>query len=404
MSIRIFCRSLGIGAMLWNAFAAQSVLAAATADVSLPPGCEIATPRAGAKPAMKSVESVFPPVQLQIRTPVAPIPFPSGGRNYLVYELHLQNFAGDPLTLRGIEVTDADNGAEKLIAEFKEAHLHALLRPVGIESDDHRRLGGGQGAVAFLCLAFDGTAAVPGKLRHRVLLNKSTADGPVIEVRRTALPVLGPPVVGDGWNARNGPHIDSHHRMGLLVAGGLPQISRRYAIDWRKSKQGAPLSGDARDLRSYYTYGEKLLAVADGTVVVARDGFPDNVPRTEAGFETAVPVTLETVGGNMVVIDLGNGLFASYAHMQPGSVRVKAGDRVKRGRLLGRIGNSGDSRWPHLHFQVTTTPDLFDSEGVPFLIDRYRAKDGDNAWEMRAQEFPLGPPVLIDFGGSAKEE
>jgi hypothetical protein len=60
-------------------------------------------------------------------------------------------------------------------------------------------------------------------------------------------------------------------------------------------------------------------------------------------------------------------------------------NRVKRGQLLGRVGNSGDSHWPHLHCQVTTTPGLMDSEGAPFVIDQYRMKAADKDWETRTR-------------------
>lgn len=399
MSIRISGHATGIAALLWTVFTGTSVFAANATDLPLPNGCEIAAHRAGTEAASKALTPAFPPIQLQIRTPVEPTVFASAGRNYLIYELHLQNFASDPLTLRSIEVIDINNGIEKPIAEFKEAHLKAVLRPIGIdEIDDYHRVKGGQSMVAFLCLAFDSNAAVPGKLRHRVLLENDVADGSVIDVHRAPLPVLGRPLIGTDWNPRNGPNIESHHRTGLLVAGGLAQISRRYAIDWRKSKNGTTFSGDARDVHSYYAYGEKVLAVADGTVVVAKDGLPDNIPRTEAGFETAVAMNMETVAGNTVVIALGDGQFASYSHLLPGSVRFKQGDRVQRGQLLGRVGNSGDARWPHLHFQVTSNPNIIASEGSPFVIDQFRMKVAGKEWMTRTKEFPWGDEVVIDFG------
>jgi murein DD-endopeptidase MepM/ murein hydrolase activator NlpD len=66
-------------------------------------------------------------------------------------------------------------------------------------------------------------------------------------------------------------------------------------------------------------------------------------------------------------------------------------------QVLARIGNSGDAREPHLHFQVTTSPTLLAGEGVPYLIDRYRAKSAADAWEERTRELPL-KDMLIDFG------
>ena len=76
-------------------------------------------------------------------------------------------------------------------------------------------------------------------------------------------------------------------------------------------------------------------------------------------------MTLDTMGGNLVVLDLGSGLFAFYAHLQPGSIRVKAGDKVQKGQVIGRVGNSGNGNAPHLHFQVSDRPSLLLSDGVP---------------------------------------
>lgn len=393
------CFHVAVAALLWNITAGAPAFAVPTVDVPLPPGCESAGQRPAAAPGGKAPEMAFPAPQLQIHTPVAPVLFPSGGRNYLVYELHLQSFAGDPLALRGIDVINAD-AAEVPIAELKDAFLRLVLNAPEKDgaSEKSPRLEARQSAVAFVCLAFDASAKVPARLRHRVHVDGATVDGPVVRSHRTALPVFGRPLAGSGWAPRNGPHIGSHHRMGLWVTDGRAQISRRFAIDWRIFKDDAMFAGDARDVHSYYAYGKQVLSVADGIVVQASNHFPDNVPRTAAGFETAVPMTMESVAGNTIVIKLRNGQFASYSHLQPGSVRVKTGDRVKRGQLLARVGNSGDSRWPHLHFQVTTTPEIMNSEGVPFVFDRFRTKLANGTWATRTHEFAWGDAMAIDFG------
>lgn len=381
-----------------SAFALAS--SASAAKVPLPHGCEPAGADVVVAPAASPAPPAFPPIQLQMRTPLEPTVVPSAGRNYLVYEVHFQNFAADAMTLRGIQVLDADKANAGPIADIKEAQLGVRLRSItiGDNGGSNRTLGTGQGAVAFLCLAFEGNAPVPAKLRHRVLLDGAVADGPAIGTRTTPLRVLGRPVAGADWSPDNNPSLRSHHRMGLWVADGIAQISRRFAFDWKKyDKQGKSWSGDQRDVRSYYAYGAKTLAVADGTVVVAQDGYPDNIPRTPAGFEPAVPVTMESIAGNRVVIDLGGGQFAYYAHLQPGSVRVKTGERVKRGQWLAQVGNSGDARQPHLHFQLTNNPDIMASEGLPHLFDQYRIKVSDVTWKPRSREYPMGD-VVMDFG------
>lgn len=393
-------------AFAWSAGAAASGTAgtvreaAASGDVHVPGGCarvegQVA-PLTTNAPAMPS----FLPTQLEVRTPVEPTVFPSAGRNYAIYELHLRNLTGEPVELQGIEVQGEGTGTAPL-ATFTAAQLPALVFPRAYdmsaeEADASRRLADGQGTVAYLCLAFDAGMAVPARLRHRVVLQQGSADGPAIATDRTPLRTLAPPVAGPDWFAAGGPGNTSHHRVGLLVIGGQARISRRHAIDWRQVRDGASVAGDALDVRAHHAYGETVYAVADGTVTSAKDGFPDNIPRTPKGFDTALPITMDNIAGNTVTLDLGDGLFALYAHLAPGSVQVRTGDRVTRGQALGRIGNSGDSREPHLHFEVTDSPGLLAGEGLPYLIDRYDIRMPDGSLVQRANELPV-QEMHVDF-------
>ena len=73
---------------------------------------------------------------------------------------------------------------------------------------------------------------------------------------------------------------------------------------------------------------------------------------------------------NYVILALGNGGLAFYAHLQPGRLRVKPGDRVRRGQVLGLLGNSGNSDAPHLHFHISDANSL-ESEGLPYVFDSF---------------------------------
>ena len=348
--------------------------------------------------------STWPP-QLDMLVPFEPTAFASGSQTYLTYELYLTNFTTTPITLRRIEVLDAGKSDPTPLTTFEGEPFDALLQPIGeqrsADGDSARhQLAAGGSAVVFLWIALDPGIHVPKKLRHRLLTTDFSVEGAVIGTHHTELRVLGPPVRGADWFASDGPSNDreNHHRRGILVFEGRVLISRRYAIDWQQNKNGTTFSGDASDKRSYHAYGKPVLAVADGTVVTARDGLPDNVPRHNGEFTPAVPITPDTVVGNNIVLDLGGQQFAYYLHLQPGSVRVKLGDHVRRGQRIGQIGNSGDAREPHLHFQVSTSSNPFAGEGVPYLIDHYSVKSTNATWQMRTRELPLGN-MLIDFGG-----
>jgi len=338
----------------------------------------------------------FPPVQLEMRVPFGPAAVPSAGSEYLLYELHLRNFGNNSIPLSQLEILDANSGT--LLASFKGASLEGLISPVGLGAltvRDELMLQGGRSCVVFLRLTTNANVA-PTRLQHRMRSGADVTTGPIIDVAPSqTLRRLGPPLTGGDWFPTNNAGEDAHHRVGLLAVDGVACLSRRYAIDWKRKRGGAWFDGDEADVRAYHAYGQAVVAVADATVVVSTDGFPDNSPPNAQGFTPALALALNSVGGNVVTIDLGNGLFASYAHLQPGSVKVRAGDRVRRGQPLGAIGNSGDSRWPHLHFQVTDGQSLLGSEGVPYVIDSYK-EVVDNRTAHRRDEMPMRE-ASIDF-------
>jgi hypothetical protein len=342
------------------------------------------------------------PLQMELRIPFDPTAFPSAGRTFLMYELYLTNFSGSTIDLRRIEVLDAEEPAGKPLAVFEGEQIDSLLQsmdsPSSSDRSTVRQVNAGATVVVFMQVAFDTRARIPNRLVHRVLTANSSVEGAAADTHHNELKVLVPPLRGAAWRAYDGPSNDrdNHHRRGLLVLDGRPSISRRYATDWFLTKDGVSSKGDERDRRSYYSYGQPVLAVAGGVVVAARDGMPDNVPGPADDFQRAVPITLETVTGNTVILDLGGGQFAHYYHLQPGSLRVKTGDRVQSGEVLARIGVSGDPNVPHLHFEVTTSATPLAGEGVPYVIDQYHVKSAGDIWQTRTHELPMRD-MLIDF-------
>jgi murein DD-endopeptidase MepM/ murein hydrolase activator NlpD len=154
------------------------------------------------------------------------------------------------------------------------------------------------------------------------------------------------------------------------VINGRPRIAQRFAVDWiRLGSDGQLAHDDGSRNTNWYGYGAEVLAVADGRVVAVKDGIPENVPMSTT---FAVPVTLETIAGNYVIVDLGGTRYATFAHLQPNSIRVTPGSRVRRGQVLGLLGNSGNSHAPHLHFQITGAESPLGSEGLPFVLESFR--------------------------------
>ena len=118
---------------------------------------------------------------------------------------------------------------------------------------------------------------------------------------------------------------------------------------------------------------ETMLQPLGGRALSAPKDRLENIPGHGDAFHPAVPITLETVAGNTITLDLG-GQFAYYMHLQPGSLRVKAGDRVQRGQVLARVGASGDAREPHLHFEVTTSSKILAGGVCPMSLSGTAAR------------------------------
>src|SRR5262249_8711587 len=141
---------------------------------------------------------------------------------------------------------------------------------------------------------------------------QSIVEGAEVEVSTAGAVALGPPLAGSGWLALHGLSNESSHRRTLLAIDGQGRIPPRFAIDWsRIAPDGQVFHGDPAKNANWFPYGADVLAVADGLVAETRDGIPENDPTSPT---RAVPITLTTVGGNYLILDLGNGRYAFYAH------------------------------------------------------------------------------------------
>jgi murein DD-endopeptidase MepM/ murein hydrolase activator NlpD len=121
-------------------------------------------------------------------------------------------------------------------------------------------------------------------------------------------------------------------------------------------------------------------------------------------FENTGNVTFKAaLSINLYALVHGDGQFAYYMHLQPGTLRVKAGEYVRRGQMLARVGCSGDAREPHLHFEVTDSPKLIAGEGLPYVIDRYRTMGaGGGSGTLRTRELPMNNN-LVEFAGGPEK-
>jgi hypothetical protein len=303
------------------------------------------------------------------------------GRRRALFELHV-----DRRPLAAIMVRDADDGA--LLRTFEGSDL------------DGRRVVEPNGVVVFVELD------LPPSTR-RLSINAGGQPIPT-GLALDDGPMLGPPLRGGPWAAVYKADWARGHRRVFYALDGKARLPGRTAIDWvGLDDQGRIAAGDSDLASDALGYGAEVLAVADAIVAAARDGVPEAVRISQNGKHPR-----DLAAGNFVSLDLGAGRYAIYEHLIPGSLRVRAGDQVRRGQVIGRLGFSGDSTGPHLHLHVADAAAPLLGEGVGYGFERFallgRYEDigrlGAGPWNPlaaglapeRRDELP-GPNVVVRF-------
>ena len=328
----------------------------------------------------------------------------SDGKRHAVYELMMTNASREPLTVQKVEVLDAADPA-KVFATYEGAALPLRLRKIAQGPSPNAEIEVNGSRLFFVDLDLDPKAAAPDRLLHRLTLRSaSPADLSASPTATyTVAPVgviskvmtIGPPLTGKGWVAFNGCCAPgaAHRSTGIPVNGAV-HFAQRFAIDWiQLDAQGRMVHGDTSDVHSFPSYGADVLAVADGVITESLDSLQDQKPPTNPDPKT---ITLQNIGGNHIIQDLGNGVFAFYAHLQPTSVKVSVGDHVKRGQILAHLGNTGNSSQPHLHFHLMNGASMLGSSGIPYAIDSF-ALAGQITEEPGAPEPPLDASLTNSF-------
>lgn len=349
-----------------------------------------------------------------LQVPGAPASVRIEGRERVLYELHLTNFSAQPLRLRALDVRDAASGER--VARFAGSPLMQRMARIGAAKGEAADAPIAPGARAVVYLDFDTDAGrMPARFAHTVTYagtnasDEQVVSGPSVSRDDTRIPVLGPPVHGGPWVVIYDAAWPRGHRRVFYTLDGRARLPGRFATDWvRVDDAGRTTRGNKALARDALGHGAPVIAVADATVVAVRNDYAEH-----ARVADNPKHALADASGNHVVLDLGGGRYAFYEHLRPGSVRVRAGQRVRRGQVLGELGFSGDSTGPHLHFHVADGPSPLAAEGRPFALESFRSlgryddlsKLGSARWTprgnerdaMRSAELPAGNSV-IDFG------
>jgi murein DD-endopeptidase len=351
-------------------------------------------------------------VDLLVRHPATVVRI--DGSSYLVHELWIMNEGAATVTLDEVSVLDsgrpiATYGRTELTSRVGRPGL-PRTHPTPLLLERHAQ------AVVYFWIRLEREAAIPRQLRHRVTLASTPASrdlvsegGPTAVSPPDAAEILDAPLRGPGWVAVYDPLLVGGHRTAVYTVDGRSRIPGRFAIDWIRLLPDGRVHTDATSRPADWNgFGAEVLAVKDARVAVAVDGRLD---ADEQG-KPREQITRENAPGNYVVLELGNGRFAFYEHLQQGSLRVKVGQRVSRGEPIARVGSSGSvSSGPHLHFHVSDAASPLGAEGLPFVLRRFRVRGffpsiaafarGDAATETgaastRELERPA-PNVVMDF-------
>jgi len=203
--------------------------------------------------------------------------------------------------------------------------------------------------------------------------------------------IVGFPLRGE-WMAPNTPgkKIPSH---------GTDQLGERYAFDFLQvdwARTGRPFYQTnllqylfvGVSLNKCYGWGQEIYAPCDGEIIKAEDGYKER-PRVHWITDSFVALKnaytfkpekdeLQSVAGNYVIMKCFDHVYAAFAHLQTGSITVSTGQVVKKGNFLGKVGHSGNSTAPHLHFQLMDSSDLLSAKGIPCAFEQYELfQDGE---------------------------
>ena len=221
------------------------------------------------------------------------------------------------------------------------------------------------------------------------------------EMTETREPIIVEFPLRGEWLSPNTPgtKIPSH---------GTDQLGTRYAydfiqVDWERTGYpsyrvsflkylilGVPLN-------EYYCWGQEIYAPCDGIVVQAEDGYKErtrtnlfsdmfNAYKNVHYFDPKKD-DIQLVAGNYIIMECDNNVYVAIVHLQTGSIKVSVGQSVKKGEVIGRVGHSGNSFAPHLHFQLMDSSDIATANGLPCAFEQYEVfQNGE--WQIVVNGIP----------------
>ena len=348
-------------------------------------------------------EAVLTPLAMRVLDPPVPVAG-ADGRRHLAYEVAIANQSGFDVTIERVQPRAA---GQPFSTALEGGAFAEQLRVFG--HDGETTIPAGGNAMLFMYVRFPLGEESPGRLKHGWRLTATDPSGQRpdqhfgftgvgTEVSGERPLRIEAPLRGQGWLNANGCCLPiGGHRGGTLAVDGTLHVGERYAIDFvGLDGENRLFDGPSRELSSYGYFGEPVHSATGGRVVEVLDDQPEQVPGILPSG-----LSLEQYGGNFVTVRVDRDHFALYAHLQPGSVRVERGDRVRPGQVLGLLGNTGNTDAPHLHFQVMDGPSPLQSNGLPFVVEQFTGMGLATDLEGMPQGLPL--PVADELTGRMRD-
>lgn len=322
----------------------------------------------------------------------------------LNFDFVIDNHTATVIDLDRIEISAFDR-TDSL--ELRKYIAHHGSSP-GIYTIPERKIGPNQSITVFNpFFTFDSTVDL-ARLRYQFTFATGRAGGrdtvlvdvaPLEYQPRTtlSLPTRGRTLVYDGHD------FYSHHRR---VDLSLPEVRAmklidnpvRYATDFCLVDDHNRLHrGNPDRIHEWISYGAPVYAPAAGVIILAANDVPENTVVIGTLRLPPQPPTdfMRQSVGNHLVIDHGNGEFSLLAHLKPGSITVKVGDRVERGQPVGAIGFSGDTgTHVHLHYSLLGAHGYPGGQAFPEYFSGFRRLLGSRS--LAVARGPVDSGDLID--------
>lgn len=325
-------------------------------------------------------DSVFPNA-LGVLPATLPRVISSFGAYHLEYELLITNQGQGAVVIRGVE---AINQEGKQLAFLGEKEVVARLA-----SEEAGQVKPGE--VAVLLMSVSSKQAQDLKsVTHQLRVSSSREGqrafnvmGGTVHASREAPAEFGAPVRGGSWVVLGPFDPRLPGRRTSVDIDGFRVFPQRFEISLSKMADAeGTSSGSGAANADYAAFGESVYAMADGRVLQVVNGISDHTPGRP---DSTNP------DGNFVLMEVGDE-YLVYAGLQNGSIALKPGDPIKRGDLVGRIGNSGSSAEPELRIRLITAPDPMRATGLEFGFQSFEWLGWLKGADALRRKFPNAGP------------